>query len=149
MYGGKKNSIFSQGTAIIKEYTLVDEPNLSARPKMEDSYIIADNILKDNDLSQFGVQDGHGGPDVAVFAAKTIPMLFPKMHKASPKDIKKVFEATVDKQEAQLRLTGAVDCGATCCLFVSRMEQGSKIYYLGNIGDTRAVLCQGGKGTQL
>jgi len=64
---------------------------------MEDSFIICDNILKDNDLSLFGVLDGHGGPDVANHSAKTIPMLFTKMHKSSPKDMKKIFESIIEK----------------------------------------------------
>jgi len=51
MYGGKKNLISEKGSAVIKEYVLADEPNLKMRPKMEDSFILKDNILNDMDVS--------------------------------------------------------------------------------------------------
>lgn len=39
MYGGKVNKIHDKGNSVI-EYALVDEPNLGARPRMEDSRLI-------------------------------------------------------------------------------------------------------------
>ena len=73
MFGGKKNAIYEKGAGCIKEYALHDDPNLKARPRMEDNFIIKDNFFNDGDVSLYGVLDGHGGQEVAIFAANNYP----------------------------------------------------------------------------
>ena len=150
MFRGKKNNIHEQGRALLKEYAQSDDPNSACRPKMEDSFIQKDNFLNDNTTSLFGVQDGHGGPEVANLSAQNIPIIFSKLYRnGQGGDLKTVFENTIVKLEAQLRMTGAMDVGATCLLLLSRLEQGSRILYFANIGDTRATICSGGKGVRI
>lgn len=44
------------------------------------------------------------------------------------------------KTDEQLKLVGASDTGSTACLAFVRMEGNNKKCYVGNVGDTRAVL---------
>ena len=149
MFRGKKNNIHEQGKCLISEWALADDPNAGCRPKMEDSFILRDNIINDNTTSLFGVQDGHGGPEVANISATSLPTLFAKLFKNGQGNLKTVVENTIEKLEAQLRMTGAMDVGATCCIMISRLEQGSKVLYFANIGDSRATLCSGGKAIRI
>jgi hypothetical protein len=46
------------------------------------------------------------------------------MYKSNKKNMKELFENVMIKIEAQLRMTGASDVGATCQLVATRIEEG-------------------------
>ena len=48
-----------------------------------------------------------------------------KFYKAHGKDMTKFYEMVIAKLEAQLKLTGANEVGATACICTVRMEAGN------------------------
>lgn len=115
---------------------------------MEDSHItIAIDLPKSKTKGMlFGVFDGHGGKEVAVFAEEH----FKKILEATPEFQAENFEVALKK--AFLKLDSevkkedyAVDTGTTACVVLITPQQ----IYCSNAGDSRGVLCRDGKAVAL
>ena len=55
-----------------------------------------------------------------------------------------VFERVCAKADEQLKLVGASETGSTCCLVFIKKLGAKRTCHIGNLGDTRAVLCMDG-----
>lgn len=93
----------------------------------------------------FGVLDGHGGADVAKFCASQLPHMIASHPSNDPPH---AIIMSFYKMDEVLREMPTIDadgqgCTACCCLL-------NKDYIIcGNAGDSRAVLCRGGKAVPL
>ena len=71
----KHNVHFTVSTAIMPNYTLAcydEEMNPRRRSTMEDIHRIVPSLGGDENLSYFGVYDGHGGRQIADFLEETL-----------------------------------------------------------------------------
>lgn len=91
---------------------------------MEDKYFIHDNILNDENVSLYGVFDGHGGEEVVDYSIKNIPIYFQSMYKNGC-DIKKLFTEIFKKLDLELAkeiYIKSFESGSCCCLILIRNE---------------------------
>lgn len=127
------------------------------RVTMEDAHTHIMPIKKDQRVAYFGVFDGHGGDQAAIFAAKFVLTFIENSD--SFEKLKSKGGSDIDPQTlARALMEGFIDCDedlreipsfkngmdfsgstGTCC-FVTPTH-----LIIGNTGDSRTVLCQGGK----
>mmetsp|Transcript_14777 Transcript_14777/g.22907 ORF Transcript_14777/g.22907 Transcript_14777/m.22907 type:complete len:189 (-) Transcript_14777:414-980(-) len=111
------------------------------RVSMEDAHIATEVQLSNGDKAHFfGVFDGHGGKEVAIFAKAHIKRILENELKG--RDIKKALENTFMKLDDEVSNEDyAHDTGSTsCCVLITPTE-----IYCCNAGDSRAVLCHDNK----
>jgi protein phosphatase 2C family protein 2/3 len=125
------------------------------RETMEDAFVDMGSVSEKHDWAQtglFGVFDGHGGAQVARFAAENLPRVLAKQHasKASAAlhdsflHMDKMLLDLGDKLEpADKWHPGHVGCPAVACLIRSDS------IIVANAGDSRAVLSHNGKAVEL
>ena len=56
-------------------------------------------------------------------------------------DIKKLFTTICQRVDKEVASIQAVDRGTTCCLVLIKREGNKKLCCIGNLGDTRAIIC--------
>lgn len=64
--------------------------NQGLRLNQEDAHLIDLNFDPDNEMVLFGVFDGHNGPEVALYAVKTLPELIKNNEFYQNKDYRKL-----------------------------------------------------------
>lgn len=112
------------------------------RPYMEDTNFIFDTIrINDkNIVSAYGVLDGHGGKDCAQYAADEIPMNVTKYIRTNKNCCEALFLSFNDTDIEFLSSNSDNNSGCTAnCMVYDRKDN---CFYVGNTGDTRAVLCR-------
>lgn len=121
------------------------------------AHFYLDNCLNDGSSGLFAVFDGHGGLDVVEYVTRVLPEVTYTIMQAFVKDFKQFntqkpneyFEFIFKKVDDQLKLVGAAEIGATCCLTLLRKEQNLRKCYIANLGDTRAVMNIDGKAVRM
>lgn len=141
------------------------------RKNMEDAHITISNFGGDNSASLFAIFDGHGGPEVALYAQKHFPSILLKTPEYSQKDHKKALISAFLELDKKLNtkegraeiLTMGKDvittqpedksikkeeptpeetgCTANVLLIIGNT------LYVANAGDSRAILIQGNGAT--
>lgn len=110
------------------------------RINMEDAHVCQEVRLPTGETGTiFGVFDGHGGDQVALFAAQNIKKILEEELKKS--NIAQALEATfmrLDKDVSSEKY--AEDTGTTSCVVLITPTE----IYCANAGDSRAVLCSDG-----
>lgn len=86
---------------MVKEIGCTVDQNKKCRNTMEDKYFICEDILKDGNVSLYGVFDGHGGVEVVDYSIKNIPLYFKDNYKRGC-DIKKLFTEIFRKLDQDL-----------------------------------------------
>jgi serine/threonine protein phosphatase PrpC len=106
---------------------------------MEDAHLFQEIDLPGGQKGAiFGVFDGHGGKDVAVFAEKNFKRVLEQELKVKDVSIKKALESAFLKLDAEVEKEDyAVDTGTTSCVVLISPTE----IYCANAGDSRAVLC--------
>lgn len=114
---------------------------IGRRPNMEDVSIIVDKCPSEKGI-MYGIFDGHGGREAAEFAGEHLPKNIADRYSRQPLD-----EALINSFKfLQIDMKNwCVYVGCTACL---AMIEGRNLT-VANIGDTRAVLCRGGKAIRL
>mmetsp|Transcript_1364 Transcript_1364/g.3859 ORF Transcript_1364/g.3859 Transcript_1364/m.3859 type:complete len:353 (+) Transcript_1364:147-1205(+) len=124
------------------------------RAQMEDDHVQLLALPGLPDISLFGVYDGHGGDMVAHYVAKNFPQklmdtkqLPPGVSEADvPTQSKLAFEKALMAIDAEMRALPEVESGQDQSGSTSVMTLVSKQHIVcANTGDSRAVLCRGGK----
>ncbi|XP_020810912.1 protein phosphatase 1B [Drosophila serrata] len=121
------------------------------RTEMEDKHIAACGLRKPyEDLSFFGVFDGHAGDHIAIHCAENLLTTITNTDQFSKAEFKEALREGYIQLDAQMRkmkwdkpgATTAMTAGGTTatCVLVT-----PKKMYLVNCGDSRAVLCRKGK----
>lgn len=108
---------------------------------MEDAHICVGIVLPSGEKATlFGVFDGHGGKEVAIFAKNNIKRILDQELKAG--SIKTALEQTflnLDKEVQQEEYSH--DTGTTSCVVLITQTE----IYCANAGDSRGVLCNEGR----
>lgn len=136
------------------------EPNASFRAHMEDSAVIVDPFMVDDDRDAeqwgfFAVYDGHGGQQAVDYTeAKLHEILLnelravrpalphstaPAMGRWSDEVVGEAMTRTFMKVDDQLRLVGAWRCGCTATVALFRKTQNAMRLHVANVGDSRAI----------
>lgn len=63
--------------------------------------------------------------------------------------MKDLFKVVFQKTDDQLKLVGASDSGACVCVCLITQESGSRVCYIANVGDTRAILSRNNQAIRL
>lgn len=94
----------------------------------------------------FGVFDGHGGNQVSEYAKENFKKVFTKNGKFKTCDYKAALTETMMELDKALKSKPyASDAGTTACVAFITKDQ----IFCANSGDSRAVLCQNGRGIAL
>lgn len=122
---------------------------IGPRRTMEDASFSVSNFPAENgsgECSFFGILDGHGGSEIALFAAERLPTaLFANNHLGRD-NARALVEsiAFTDKEiylnDTQKKMGGS--CAITALVF-------GRSLCVGNLGDSRAVLCDQGRAVPL
>lgn len=117
------------------------------RNSMEDAHFAIPSLQGNgwDGTAAFGVMDGHGGADVAKFCVQELPGLISAYPISDPHI---GFEAAFYKVDEALERTSSIDAESQGCTAIVCCVNKSKIF-VANSGDSRAVLCRGGKALPL
>ncbi|RGB27414.1 phosphatase 2C-like domain-containing protein [Rhizophagus diaphanus] len=116
------------------------------RKTMEDTHTIECNIPEFPDYSFFGVYDGHQGKYTSEYLSKNLHLnIFKKIHEIGEENIeeaiKDAFMQTDDDWKDESSNYPKYNDGSTAIVTVITPN---KIVYVGNAGDSRAVMSVGG-----
>ena len=124
--------------SLIKSFAYKENPNRGYRDYMEDKSRVVQNINGDKNSHLFCLFDGHGGVNVSQFLQDNFYKYFKEMLPMSnPQENFKELFNIVDNKIKDLNL---LNIGSTACLIYITKENGKKVLYSANIGDTRSVL---------
>lgn len=117
------------------------------RPYMEDVDFIHQNIEinKKQNISIFGVLDGHGGIDCSRYVGDEMPVKIISFLKNGNKIEESLHNSYLDVDKDFLKGYSNAGSTANCLLF----DYKTNTSYIANTGDTRAVLCRSGKAIDL
>jgi len=93
----------------------------------------------------FGVLDGHGGADVAEYCASVLPQMIGAQPSSDPQNALLASFFKVDERMREIPGLNSDDQGCTavvCCVTKEHIV-------VANAGDSRAVLCRGGRAVAL
>lgn len=74
------------------------------------------------------------------------PTLFTQELRKKPYSLEQPIKDVFTKVDNELRLLDSDGCGSTACVCVIRVEQGERVLYTANLGDSRAVLFKANSG---
>ena len=140
--------------------------NRGKRPYMEDfDFSFGTTRMSDvyTDVQALGVLDGHGGQECASFVAEELPGVISsiarreggtrsmsrgtnKLHKAAITNgaaLPEILFKSFLQVDADFLRTTSHTSGSTACIMLFDRKSGRA--FVGNTGDTRAVVCRGGK----
>ena len=124
--------------SLIKSFTYKENPNRGYRDYMEDKSRVVQNINGDKNSHLFCLFDGHGGVNVSQFLQDNFYKYFKEMLPMSnPQENFKELFNIIDNKIKDLNL---LNIGSTACIIYITKENGKKVLYSANIGDTRSVL---------
>ena len=124
--------------SLIKSFAYKENPNRSYRDYMEDKSRAIQNINGDKYSHLFCLFDGHGGVDVSQFLQENFHKYFKEMLPMSnPQENFKELFSKIDNKIKDLNL---LNIGSTACIVYITIENGKKVLYSANIGDTRSLL---------
>eukprot|EP01006_Ploeotia_vitrea_P003783 TRINITY_DN113224_c0_g1_i1.p2 TRINITY_DN113224_c0_g1~~TRINITY_DN113224_c0_g1_i1.p2 ORF type:complete len:482 (+),score=284.97 TRINITY_DN113224_c0_g1_i1:25-1446(+) len=130
------------------------ESDQGRRDNMEDDEIIVDSFAGVEDQGYFAVYDGHGGRQTVDFVVRALHCNMEHLMKKHPylpvpEAIKRCYLLT----DGQLRRQNIIQSGTTSvtCIIRNENRDGEKrrVMYVGNVGDSRAVLSRGGDAHRL
>jgi len=121
------------------------------RPQMEDDEIIVDGFNGNPKQGFFGLYDGHGGRSTVDYVVKALHINLQQQLQKNPNisfadAIREAYLVT----DGQLRRQNILRSGSTSVTCViSVTPDGRRVLCTANVGDSRAVLCRGGKAIRL
>jgi len=125
--------------------------DLGTRPTMEDNFMHIDGFAGVKDQGFFAIYDGHGGKQTVDFLTCGLHLNLAYHLKTNAKDcsLPEAFEKVYEHTDAQIRRQQILQSGATAVTVLLRTEKKQRVIYCANAGDTRAVLCEGGKARRI
>ena len=127
-----------ENCSLIKSFAYKENPNRAYRDYMEDKSRVIQNINGDKNNHLFCLFDGHGGVNVSQFLQENFYKYFNKIFPIiNPEENFKELFRTLDLKIKDLNL---LSMGATACIIYITKENGKRVLYSANIGDTRSLL---------
>jgi len=116
------------------------------RQHMEDTFQAATDLGGDPKKAFYGVFDGHGGPHASEYAAEHLhKLILQQKYDEQPHPSLKSGFKQLDHDWLQLAERNNLDDGTTAiCVLIENLT-----LFVCNVGDSRAVLCSGGKAVPL
>src|ERR1044072_3841771 len=138
------SKIFSQQRNLI--YSSSSTKGL--RTTMEDVHTIETNIPNFTGYSFFGVYDGHGGKEVAEYISENLHLnIFKKIHEIGEDNIEKAIkDAFVQTDNECKNKVKSKHSGSTAVIAIITPNQ---MVYVGNTGDSHAVMSDAGSALTL
>jgi len=146
--GAAEEEVNGSGTAV-RTFAVRQETNHRFRPYMEDGFKVLDPYLGDPNQGFFALYDGHGGAQAMEYCRSRLHEEMRKALTEVPDDVELALKRCFDKVDNQLRLTGAQTTGTTATVCLVRKERGQRYLYVGNVGDSRAVMVSNSGVTRL
>jgi serine/threonine protein phosphatase PrpC len=124
-----------------KEYAYKEDKNLKFRNAMEDFSKIVEKYMGDPNKALFTLYDGHGGSDPVIYVKDRMPELLLKclQSKENTTTEAAITQAFV-KIDDELKFCDSENTGCTACVVYINIENGKRVLYCANVGDTRSVL---------
>jgi serine/threonine protein phosphatase PrpC len=124
---------------------------IGQRPSNEDHHFIFENINNDNpdvtDINLYSIFDGHGGKGVSKYLKENMPKFLLKKdfiyHPTKKNEYSKYIKIIHDHLQDKLtrEVTASKNSGSTALNTIFFKNNNKKYYYICNVGDSRAVLC--------
>ena len=127
-----------ENCSLIKSFSYKENPNRTYRDYMEDKSRVIQNINGDKNSHLFCLFDGHGGDNVSQFLQENFYKYFKEICPiTNPEEQFKELFRILDLKIKDLNL---LSMGATACIIYITKENGKRVVYSANIGDTRSLL---------
>lgn len=136
----RTRSLTKQTITSVKEYAIKEEPNFHYRRTMEDATIAIDNFNGISTDAFFAVYDGHGGRETVNCVLGQLDSIFADHLSKSFDGVEGALRAAfrdMDEKIKEFKLGGGTTA-VVCYLQVN--EDGKRVLYTANVGDSRAVL---------
>ena len=129
---------YCKNASAVCEYAYKEDSNSRYRGYMEDKGKSIDCFNKDANSALFCLFDGHGGQEVSKYLQDN----FANEFKSSlPSDnIESTFINVFHSIDERIKASHYFNVGSTGCVVYITVENGKRILYVANVGDTRAVL---------
>lgn len=117
--------------------------NPRKRNTMEDCHRVVTNFNNDENLMYLGVYDGHGGRNIVDFLEERLEQnICTELRMADDAKIPERLARSFLITDMQSRKCNITTSGATAVsVLLKKEENGDRILYVANVGDSRAVLC--------
>ena len=139
-YIGKTYSVTNPSTKAFLEFSYNEEQNATSKDTMEDKGKAIENYNENENNSLFLLFDGHNGDQVSIYCQNHFETILKKNLQNKTLSAKRAITKTFQELDNDLKEKGFVHVGSTgTCLFITE-ENGKKILYCGNVGDTRCTL---------
>ncbi len=138
-YIGNNYSVKNPSKSFL-EFSYREEQNAPSKDTMEDKGKAIDNYNENENNSLFILFDGHNGDQVSMYCQNHFDIILKKHLLNKTLSSKRAITKTFQELDNELKEKGFVHVGSTgTCLYITE-ENGKKILYCGNIGDTRCTL---------
>ena len=124
----------------MREFAYHEDKNYRFRPTMEDTHALVDKLGGDPSCGLFAIFDGHGGRQVADYCAERVVQLMKQEIPRERGDLSALIERIYARVDGEVGMIDDDNCGSTACIVIIRVEQGQRVVYVSNVGDTRAVI---------
>ena len=123
---------------IVESYAYYEDSNSEFRDYMEDKGKSIENLKGDQNKILFCLFDGHGGEEVSNFLQNYFGQYLKQIipFKNFLLDFKNLFKSLDEK----VKLLDVSEAGSTATIAYIERQNGKRILYVANIGDTRCVL---------
>ncbi len=134
----------------VKQFAVAEEENLRYRPWNEDRWSYKDGFDTESTTSAFGVYDGHQGCGIAdILKKEIINNLDNDLKEGDLSDMKKWFGKTFQRTEADIDRSTYPEVGSCCSVLMVREEDGKKVLYAANVGDSTIYIVKGKKSEKI
>jgi serine/threonine protein phosphatase PrpC len=122
-----------------KEFAYHEDSNLKFRNAMEDFPKVVEDYLGDKNKAFFSLYDGHGGSEPVIYVKDRMPVLFQECLEHN-QGVEIAMVNAFDKIDEELKSCDSENTGCTACVVYICVENGRRVLYCANVGDTRCVL---------
>jgi serine/threonine protein phosphatase PrpC len=122
------------------------------RQTMEDVVSISEDLLADGSIRFVGLFDGHGGTNVATVASVSVAKYLAEHlpdHLACPEHTRRQLQLALQVVNKQLATGSVLEHLQGSTALLGLFTDGGLVLHVANIGDSRAVLCRGGRAVRL
>ena len=125
---------------LIKSYAYKENANSRFRDYMEDKGKAIINFNSNPDNALFCLFDGHGGGEVSKYLQDNFPKFMKEILPINSGDAEMKLKNLFLKIDNKIKENNFYQVGATACIVYITRENGRKILYCANVGDTRCTL---------